>query len=307
MREEKIILETTKRTEVPGIIWTPDDEPKAILQITHGMTEHMGRYERLAEELTAHGIVVAGFDLRGHGMNQGDPDCATFGEKGWGDSLKDMHYFFKMLDEKFPNLPHYMLGFSLGSFLLREYLNKYRDKVAGAAIVGTGHQPAVILDLIRMLVKTQIKIAGFDKTTPLVQKLSFGTYNRKFAPVKSRSDWLCDDAKQLADYLLDPYCREDISSGLFWQLLGSMKRTGKKNAYNRWAKDMPVLLLSGEMDAVGNFGKGIKTIENAMKESGLTNAQVHLYPDARHDLLHEEASGVAEQVRKLLKEWILKD
>ncbi len=305
MREEKIILESTKKINLSGVFWLPEGEPKAILQITHGMTEHMGRYEKLAEELTTHGVIVAGFDLRGHGKNDVEADCASFGEGGWEESLKDMHFFFKMLEERFPNLPHYMLGFSLGSFLLREYLNKYHDKVAGAALFGTGYQPWLILILIRLIVKIEIKKAGFDNTTPLVQKLSFDSYNQKFAPARTRSDWLCADMKQLTDYLLDPYCREDISAGLFWQLLGSMKKTGKKTAYDKWKKDMPILLMSGDMDAVGNFGKGIKTVEIAMKEAGLVNVQTHLFPGARHDLLHEEESGTADQVRKLLSEWIL--
>lgn len=305
MLEEKIILEGAKRKLIPGVVWHPYDKPKAILQITHGMTEHIGRYEKLAEELTAQGIVVAGFDLRGHGKNPGDPDCASFEEGGWADSLKDMHFFFKMLEDKFPNVPHYMLGFSLGSFLLREYLNKYNDNVAGAAILGTGYQPRVILSVMRFIVKTQIRKAGFNNTTPLVQKLSFDTYNQKFAPASSRSDWLCSDIKELTAYLLDPYCREDISSGLFWQLLGSMKKTGMKTAYDKWKKEMPVLLLSGDADAVGNFGKGVKAVETAMKEAGMKNVDLHLFAGARHDLLHEEENGTAAEARRILTEWII--
>lgn len=307
MLEENIILESTKRKQLAGVIWHPYERPKVILQITHGMTEHMGRYEKLAEELTAQGIVVAGFDLRGHGKNDEDFDCASFGEGGWKESLIDMHYFFKMLDERFPNLPHYMLGFSLGSFLLREYLNKYRDNVAGAAILGTGQQLGVILSIMRLIVKTQIIKNGFDETTPLVQKLSFDTYNQKFAPASTRSDWLCSDVKQLTTYLLDPYCKEDISSGLFWQLLGSMKKTGQKTAYTKWKKDMPVLLMSGEADAVGSFGKGVALVEQAMQEAGMKNVQMHLFPGARHDLLHEEENGTASQARKILRDWILEN
>ena len=305
MLEEKIVLEGAKRKMLQGVVWHPYDKPIAILQITHGMTEHIGRYEKLAQELTAQGILVAGFDLRGHGKNPGDAECASFEEGGWNDSLKDMHFFFKMLEEKYPGLPHYMMGFSLGSFLLREYLNKYNDKVAGAAILGTGYQPSVVLSIMRFIVNTQIQKSGFNNTTPLVQKLSFDTYNQKFAPTSSRSDWLCSDIKELTAYLLDPYCREDISSGLFWQLLGSMKKTGKKTAYDKWNKNMPVLLVSGEVDAVGNFGKGVKTVELAMKEAGMKDVSLRLFEGARHDVLHEEENGTAAGARKLLADWIL--
>ncbi len=307
MRREEIILESTRKVKLPGVLWIPENEPKAILQITHGMTEHIGRYEKLAEELTEQGIIVAGFDLRGHGKNMLETDYASFGKNGWEGSLQDMHFFYQMLEERFPQLPHYMLGFSLGSFLLREYLNKYREQVAGAAILGSGYCSWLILTVMRLIVRTQIKKVGFDDTTPLVQKLSFDVYNKKFAPARTRSDWLCADMKQLTDYLLDPYCREDISAGLFWQLLGSMRKTGRKKAYEHWKKDMPVLLLSGDMDAVGNFGKGVKTLQKKMKKAGLRNVQMHLYSGARHDILHEEENAVAEKVRKRLGEWILND
>ena len=99
-------------------------EVKAVLQIAHGMTEHMGRYEAFAEYLVSQGIAVAGFDLRGHGKNSGDPDVASFGIGGWEASIEDMRLFFEWLEQRFSGVAHFMLGFSLGSFLLREYLNK---------------------------------------------------------------------------------------------------------------------------------------------------------------------------------------
>lgn len=105
---------------LPAVLWLPDGEPRRILQIVHGMTEHIGRYEAFAKALTAQGIAVAGYDLRGHGQNPGNPDVASFGEGGWEASLEDMRLFFEYLAARFPGVPHDMLGFSLGSFLLRE-------------------------------------------------------------------------------------------------------------------------------------------------------------------------------------------
>ena len=124
----------------------PDGDPKQLLQITHGMTEHMGRYEVFAEYLQPMGIAVAGFDLRGHGRNSGDPDVASFGEGGWAASIEDMQLFYEHLQRRFSGKPHFMLGFSLGSFLLREYLTKYPDEgaLSGAIIMGTGTQPETI-------------------------------------------------------------------------------------------------------------------------------------------------------------------
>lgn len=310
MNTEKITYKGSGNFNLPSIIWLPDEIgakcPKAIVQITHGMTEHIGRYADFAEALTAEGIAVAGFDLRGHGQNPGSPDCASFGENGWEASLEDMHLFYQYLEDRFPEMPHVMLGFSLGSFLLREYLGRYSDRLAGAVIMGTGHQPGAVLSIIMGIVKTQIRKAGFDNTTPLVKKLSFETYNQKFKPNRTPSDWLCADEKQLDAYRADPLCRKDISSGLFWQLLGAMKRTAGSSAYKNWNREMPVLLISGKDDPVGDAGKGVLCVKADMEKAGMKKVTLHLSGNARHDLLHEDASGASGMTQKLLIEWIQK-
>ena len=288
---------------LPAVIWLPDGEVKAVLQITHGMTEHMGRYEGFAQYMCPLGVAVAGFDLRGHGKNPGDPDVASFGESGWAASIEDMRLFFAMMKQRFPGAPHYMLGFSLGSFLLREYLTRYSEGIAGAIIMGTGHQPGWLLSIMMGVVKGQIKKAGFDKTTDLVRQLSFGTYNQKFKPNRTTADWLCADEQELDKYLCDPLVRKDISAGLFWELLGSMKRTGSPREYDGWDASLPILLISGQDDPVGDGGKGVQAIYQRMKKAGMENVTRKLFPGARHDLLHEEAS-VAEEARKCIASWL---
>ena len=292
-------------TNLPACLWFPEGKVKAVLQITHGMTEHMGRYEAFAQYLQSMGIAVAGFDLRGHGKNPGDAEVASFGEGGWAASIEDMRLFYALLQERFPGVPHYMLGFSLGSFLLREYLTRYPDEgeIAGAIIMGTGHQPGWLLSIMMGIVKGQIKKAGFDKTTDLVRQLSFGTYNQKFKPNRTAADWLCSDETELDKYLADPLVRKDISAGLFWELLGSMKRSGSAFAYDGWDTGLPILLISGQDDPVGEGGKGVQAIFNRMKKTGMENVTMKLFPGARHDLLHEEGSG-AEAARKCIAEWI---
>ena len=158
---------------LPAVLWRPEGEIKAVLQVTHGMTEHMGRYEALANYLAPMGVAVAGFDLRGHGKNEGDSLVAAMGEGGWEASQEDMRLFFLELDRRFPGVPHYMLGFSLGSFLLREYLGKYPEGIAGAVIMGTGHQPGWLLSVMISIVKGEVKKAGTDATTDLVRQLSW--------------------------------------------------------------------------------------------------------------------------------------
>ncbi len=289
---------------LPAVIWQPEQDIKAVLQITHGMTEHMGRYERFAADLCSRGVAVAGFDLRGHGKNSGNPEIASFGEGGWESTIEDMRLFFKELRIRYPGTPHYMMGFSLGSFLLREYLGKYPEDMSGAVIAGTGHQPGWLLDLMMAIVKGEFRKAGFDGSTDLIKQLSFGTYNQKFNPNRTEADWLCSDADTLDQYLADPLVRKNISAGLFWELLGSMKRTGKAESYAGWKKDLPVLLLYGTEDPVGNSGKGVPKLYGLMKKAGLQAVDCQQFPGARHDLFHEEASGTAESVCHCVADWL---
>lgn len=286
--------------------WLPKGEVKCVLQIVHGMTEHMGRYGELSKYLNQEGVAVVGFDLRGHGINGAGMACASFGEDGWDETLADIHLLHCSLKEKYADAKHYLLGFSLGSFLVREYFSIYENHgFAGTIIMGTGQQPAFVLSAIMAIVKGEIKKVGHDNTTDLVRNLSFGTYNKKFSPNRTKADWLCSDERELDKYIADSLSKEDISAGLFWQLLASMKRTADKNTYRKWNKNMPILLLSGENDPVGDSGKGVRLVEKSMKNAGLVNVTMKLYPGARHDILHEETYGVANDVFQAIKDMIL--
>ena len=172
---------------------------------------------------------------------------------------------------------------------------------------GTGHQPGLVLSIMCAIVKSQIKKSGFDSTTPLVRKLSFETYNQKFAPNMTSVDWLCSDTTQRIKYRGDPLCRKTISAGLFWQLLDSMKRTGKLSSYRKWNKQMPVLLLSGQDDPVGDFGKGVQRVRQSMSRAGMKHIQLYLVPGARHDLLHEEKSGGSDEAFDILTNWLFEN
>lgn len=303
MTEQRFNFSGHGKTVLPAVIWKPEGTVKAVLQVTHGMTEHMGRYEIFAADLCTQGVAVAGFDLRGHGKNPGNPETASFGEEGWAASIEDMHLFFGELRQSFPGVPHYMLGFSLGSFLLREYLGKYPEGVSGAIIMGTGHQPGWLLNIMMAIVKGQIKKAGVDGTTDLVRKLSFGMYNQKFKPNRTTADWLCADTEELDKYLSDPLVRKNISAGLFRDLLASMKRIGKTESYAGWDKEMPIYLLYGTDDPVGDFGRGTQRVYDQMKKAGLCNITFQQFINGRHDILHEE-TGCAETVRHSIADWL---
>ena len=305
MKTETFVFSGYNDSILPAMLWQPERETKAVVQITHGMTEHIGRYEDFAREMTAQGIAVAGFDLRGHGKNSGDKAIASFGEGGWDAAIGDMKHFYDLLEERFPGVRHYLHGFSLGSFLLREYLSRYPEDSAGAVILGTGNQPGWLLSIMMTIVKGQIKKAGFDGYSPLVRQLSFGTYNQKFKPNRTEKDWLCSDNETIDEFISDPLCRENFSAGLFYQMLSAMKCTGGKDAYHTWDKEKPILLICGESDPVGNMGKGAQAVMQAMKQAGL-EVTFHLMPGSRHMVLGEKASGAADAAVKIIQKWILR-
>lgn len=303
MEKVNFVFSGSGGTNLPAVIWAPE-KIRAVVQVAHGMTEHMGRYEDFAAEMAARGIAVAGFDLRGHGKNPGDPRIASCGEGGWWASVEDIRLFHAHLREKFPGAPCFLLGFSLGSFLLRDYLSTCpTDTLAGAVIMGTGHQPGWLLAVMMGIVAGQVKKAGFDGTTDLVRQLSFGTYNRKFKPNRTEADWLTPDPAALDAYLADPLVRRDISAGLFRELLGSMKRRSSRGEYHGWDKDLPILLLSGGEDPVGNGGKGVAAIYRRMQKSGMKRVTMKRIPGARHDILHDSPArtGMAQTT---LAEWL---
>ena len=283
---------------LPATLWRAE-EPKAVLQIVHGTTEHMGRYSGLAAYLASRGITVAGFDLRGHGRRPGDHRVAALAEGDWAASIQDVRMFTAHLDREFPGIPRFLLGFSLGSFLVRDLLKEYpAESPAGAILVGTGHQPGWLLNVMQKIVLGQTKQVGYEGHSPLIRQLSFGVYNRKFKPNRTDVDWLSASESAVDAYLADPLVRRTTSAGLFYQMLGSMKRHCGPGEYNSWDKDLPVLLLSGECDPVGDFGRGVGTVHRRMQKAGFGDVTMHLIPGERHAVLMTGAKDI-------LADWII--
>ena len=281
---------------VPAMLWEPA-EVKAVVQIAHGTTEHMGRYEKFAAVMAPYGIAVAGLDIRGHGRNPGDPKVAAMQPGQWQAAAEDVQLFRGFLAEKYPDVPRFLLGFSLGSFLVRDVLKENSaEGLAGAILVGTGHQPGWLLDMMRSVVNGQIQKFGFDQPSALVRKLSFGMYNDKFKPNRTDVDWLSTDEAAVDAYLADPLVRRNTAAGLFWELLGSMRRHCGPKEYDSWDKNLPILLISGGEDPVGNAGKGVAAVYQRMKKSGMQDVTMHLIPGARHAILQGGAEGAEETI-----------
>lgn len=302
-KEEFYFLSANEKTKIHGIKWLPDHKVKAILQITHGVTEHILRYEELAKYFTERKIAIVGIDLLGHGKSiSKDMEPMYFGPKGsWNLVVKDIETCRNVIQKELPNIPYYLLGFSLGSFLARSYVIQYDNSIDGLILLGTGQTPILQIEIAKLLTNIEAKKANDDKTTPLIKKLTFDTYNQKFKPNKTDLDWLCSNEKSLNEYLNDPLRGEAFTIGLFRELLNGMKFTSKKQNIQQMNKETPILLLSGKEDPVGEFGKGVQRVKNAFQAVGIKDVTIKLYPKLRHDILHEEPK---ENIYKDIYDWI---
>ncbi len=286
------IIENWFRTSDGKIIFynefLPDDieNVKFVLQIVHGMAEHSERYSHFAEFLVNHGGAVYASDHRGHGRN-----CLKPGEYGiWEDKnswdliVDDLKILNDITAKNFPNKPNFILGHSMGSFLVRTFITKYCTGINGAIITGTGFFSKIELILGYTISALQCLITGPATKARLISKLSFGKYDKHFG---QKYAWLTRDKKIVDDYISDPYCGGVLSCSFYRSFfLGIMQAQNFKIA-RKIPKSLPFLILSGENDPVGDFGNGVMKVVNFYKKAGLRNLEYKLYPDARHEILNE--------------------
>lgn len=291
------------KTRIHAVKWLPEGTPRAVLQIAHGVTEHILCYRELAEYFTKRGFVVVGNDHLGHGSSIAqDSEPMYFGGKNsWFTAERDLYTCRKLMKRQYPDIPYIILGFSLGSFLVRTLLIRHPGKADAAILAGTGQIPLLQLKIAEYMAKKEARRAGEQYTTPLIGKLTFETYNRQFAPNRTKCDWLCASEEGLQRYLDDPLRGEAMSAGLFRELLNGMHYTGSIKNQRQMDTTMPILLLSGDNDPVGANGKGVRKVYTTMKKAGVQNISKKLYPGLRHDIfLEDERYNVFGDIEK----WI---
>ena len=304
-KNEFYYLSADGKTQIHAVEWIPDEKPKAILQIAHGVTEYILRYEQFAEYLVKKGIMVVGNDHLGHGKSIAkDSEPMYFGPTGsWKWAVEDMYTCTKMIKEKYPEIPYYMLGFSLGSFLLRTYLIEYPGIADAAIIMGTGETPPVQIALAKFIANKEAKKVGENHTSPMIKKLTFDTYNKFFAPNRTDYDWLCSDNEGLDEYIADPMRGGNLSAGLFREMLSGMKFTSEIKNLKKMNLDTPILFISGDEDPVGEKGKGVIKAYHKFQNIGMKDVEIKLYPKLRHDILHEKCK---KEIYEYVYNWIEK-
>lgn len=270
--------------------WTPEGTPIAVLQLVHGIAEHMLRYDEFARYLNGHGVLVTAEEHMGHGRSVGS-GAERYFAGGWLSAVGDTYELLRRTKEEFPSLPYFVLGHSMGSFMTRTLLFTYPNAgLRGAVICGTGWQGGATLAAGRTLCALEQLRLGETKPSPLLNKLMFGAFNRKFPDAKTENDWICADPAVVQAYTDDPLCGGSATVGLAREMLRGIGMIEKKKNLAAMPKELPVLFIAGKSDPVGNMGKGVKRSAQAFRDVGMKSVELKLY-DGRHEILNERNRG----------------
>ena len=269
--------------------WAPEGPPRGIVQLVHGISEHIGRYDETARFLAEHGLLVCGGDHLGHGQTAADGSYGFFApENGWSLAARDVRSLRELEGARHPDLPYFLLGHSMGSFLTRTYLILWPGTVSGAVLMGTGQEPAPLIALGRRAAALECRRLGPRGVSPLVHSLSLGAYNRRFRPNRTASDWLSRDPAEVDAFLADPLCQFRPTVSLFRDMMGGLHLIARRDQLERMDPSVPVCFLSGREDPVGGMGRGVEKVVQMFRSAGCRDLSVHLYPGARHELFHEQ-------------------
>lgn len=274
--------------KIHGCRWSPEGEPKAVLQIVHGIAEYIERYDGFAEFLTRRGFLVVAEDHMGHGQSIGSEGVQGYFTGGWFNAVADSYHLLEMTKAEYPELPYVLFGHSMGSFMARTILCKYPDSGIDAAIIcGTGWQPAFALPAVIKIVEGECKKVGETNPSQRLQNLVFGGYNKRVEHPRTEFDWLTRDAKIVDAYIAHPLCGFTASTGLLRDMMTGILYIEQPKNLAAMRKDLPVFFIAGGDDPVGSYGKGVRKAADAFRKAGMTDVDVHIYPLCRHELLNE--------------------
>lgn len=269
--------------------WKAKKNPTCVVVIAHGMGEHGGRYEQLAQQLTAQGYAVYAPDYRGHGRTAGSKD--KFGHladhNGWNLVIEDFRDIIEDVHKEHPRLPIILFGHSMGSLLSRRYIQLYGDSVHGVILSGTSGDPGLMGKIGKLIAQWEIKKIGLTTHSPLLMKRLFGVFNKKFRPNRTPYDWLSHDTKEIDQYLNDEWVGTTFSAGFFYDLITGVHELNQPQQLLRTPKQLPLLIFSGEQDPVGNFTKGVVQTYNQFLKIGMMDVVLKFYKGARHETIHE--------------------
>lgn len=290
----------TKECDIHARLWRPDTMARAVLQIAHGMAEHIERYDEFARYLCQNGIAVTANDHAGHGKSIRDGRHMGYFSKqnGWTCLINDMRTLYTRVKDEYPGVPYILLGHSMGSFLARTYASRHGSDIDAFIFSGTaGKNPA--LPIAGLIAKVETALKGAMTPSKTLDRLSFGAYNKAFQPNRTDKDWLCSDEAQVDRYLADPLCGFTFTAGGFRDLYTGLGEVSHKD----WAAkvpDVPILMFAGDRDPVGANAKGVREVAQKLRQTG-HRVELHIYEGGRHEMLNEtNRLEVYELVRRFI-------
>lgn len=269
-------------------LWMPRQSPRAMVQLVHGVAEHVERYDKFGRFLAEHGIAMVGDDHMGHGKSVGSGDVPGFFPSGWDGAVEDEYRLMTEVRRELPHTPYVLLGHSMGSFLTRTFLYTHPDAdLSGVILSGTGWIPAVVLVAGLHLCERERRRVGENQISEQLQRIVFENYNRPFRPNRTDRDWTCSDPAAVETSMADPYCSYWPTVGLAADMLGGIRRNQKAGNLAAMDHNLPVLFFSGEQDPVGSMGRGVRRTVRAFEKAGMKQVTCHLYAGRRHEMLQE--------------------
>lgn len=286
--------------------YVPKEKIRGIVQISHGMCEYIERYEEFIKYLTDNLILVCGNDHLGHGKSVlNDNELGYMGKrKGWKYLVEDMHTTTVKVKEEYPDIPLYLFGHDMGSLVTRNYITKYGNEVDGVILSGTSDSN--IFSWSGIFFVNMIKLfKGAKYRSRFLNNLVFNKYNIKYENSYSALSWLSKDKEVVTQFQNDPHCNFIFTASGFKDLFCLLNSVSQSESYKRVPKDFPIFLISGDMDPVGNYGKGVKSVFRKYKNNKTKDVSIKLYSSDRHEVLNEtDKKQVYNDILKWLNESI---
>ncbi|MBI9093576.1 MAG: lysophospholipase [Sphaerochaeta sp.] len=286
--------------------WIPEGTPvKAVVHLLHGMAEYSQRYDRFARYLNGEGIALYAQDHRGHGLTatKAEETLGWFAqENGWMRVAEDSKELSNLISSEFPKIPLFLMGHSMGSFLARTIIADTPNLYNGAIMMGTGASMGILGKIGGMIARAHVKKHGSKFVDDQLDKMSFGSYNKKISDASSAFAWLSRDEKEVQKYDDDPLCGFVCTAKFFEDMLEGIGYANSSERAKRLHNDLPILIISGSMDPVGNYGKGLVKVQDFYKQAGIKDLTLHLVDGARHELLNETDR---KTTMEYLTSWIM--
>ena len=289
MHTDSFILTAPDEMELFVHRWLPESTAVAVIQISHGLAEHAGRYARLAESLTAEGYAVYANDHRGHGRTAKSRDDLGFfaEENGWHKCIDDLWQLNRHISLAHPGLPIVLLGHSMGSTLAEQFIGDHGDTLAGVVLSGGNGKPAPMAAMGRGLTRAERFRLGARGKSKLVQSLTFDAFNKKFSPVRTAFDWLSRDSAEVDKYVADPLCGFPATVQLWIDLLDGWDAVSSTAHRERVPKDLPIYVIAGGRDPVSGNTRQLEAWLADYRAAGFSKLEHRFYPEARHELFND--------------------